>query len=195
MKPARQRLAASAGFDAALASDGETQARLRLRVNGKPIELTAPVRTTLAALLRDHLRLYGTKLGCNEGTCGSCTVQLDGVPVYACMLLASDAVHRDVLTIEGLGSPEKPHVLQTAFMEAYAAQCGYCTPGLILTAEALLRGQPHPTAAEVKNALSGHLCKCAAYPEIVAAVLHVAKLAPKSPHKQSPNTSQTSDPQ
>lgn len=166
----------AAGIESAPEPEGETQVRLRMNVNRQPIDTTAPGRTTLAALLRDRLHLYGTKLGCNEGTCGSCTVQVDGVPVYACMMLASDASRREVLTIEGLGTPENPHVLQSVFAGNYAAQCGYCTPGLILTAEALLRKTPHPGEAEVKSALSGNLCKCAAYPEIVAAVLQAADL-------------------
>jgi aerobic-type carbon monoxide dehydrogenase small subunit (CoxS/CutS family) len=101
------------------------------------------------------------------------------------MLLASDAAGKYVLTIEGLGTPDKPHVLQSAFAETYAAQCGYCTPGLILTAEALLRKTPHPNEIEVKKAMSGHLCKCAAYPEIVAAVLQVANLTPHGPARSS----------
>jgi aerobic-type carbon monoxide dehydrogenase small subunit (CoxS/CutS family) len=176
LKPARQRVASTARPDSKPRPAGDTQVGLRLRVNGQPVDMTVPARTTLAALLRDQLHLYGTKLGCNEGTCGSCTVQVDGVPMYACMMLASDASGRQVLTIEGLGTPEKPHVLQSVFAETYAAQCGYCTPGLILTAEALLRKTPHPGEADVKNALSGNLCKCAAYPEIVAAVLQAAKL-------------------
>lgn len=176
MKPVRERGASIAGGETAPELEAEFQLRTRMTVNRQPIDVVAPARTTLAALLRDHMHLYGTKLGCNEGTCGSCTVQLDGVPIYACMLLASDAAARDVLTIEGLGTPDKPHALQTAFAETYAAQCGYCTPGLILSAEALLREMPRPTGVAVKNALSGNLCKCAAYPEIVAAVLRAADL-------------------
>jgi aerobic-type carbon monoxide dehydrogenase small subunit (CoxS/CutS family) len=158
-----------------------------MTLNRRPLEVTVSARTTLAGVLRDHLHLFGTKLGCNEGTCGSCTVQVDGVPVYACMLLASDAARKSVLTIEGLGTPDKPHPLQRAFADTYAAQCGYCTPGLILTAEALLRRTPQPSEAEVKNALSGHLCKCAAYPEIVLAVMQAAKQQARPPGETTPH--------
>ena len=178
MKPARQRVVPTAAFDPDAENRHETQVRVRLTVNRRPIDMTVLTRTTLAALLRDHLHLMGTKLGCNEGTCGSCTVQVDGVPMYACMLLASDATAKQVLTIEGLGTVEKPHILQSVFANTYAAQCGYCTPGLILTAEALLRKKPHPTEGEIKTALAGNLCKCAAYPEIVDAVLEAAELMP-----------------
>lgn len=180
MKPARQRL----GLGPAAEGGADTSVRLEVTVNGQRLDIAVPGRTTLASFLRDHLHLYGTKLGCNEGTCGSCTVQVDGVPHYACMLLVSDAAGRHVLTIEGLGTPDQPHILQSAFAETYAAQCGYCTPGLILTAEALLRKMPEPKEADVKSALSGHLCKCAAYPEIVAAVLNAANLMlPQQPCK------------
>jgi aerobic-type carbon monoxide dehydrogenase small subunit (CoxS/CutS family) len=146
-----------------------------LVVNAVRLTSAFPPRTTLACLLRDELGLVGTKLGCNEGTCGSCTVLVDGAAVYSCMLLALDVAGRDVRTIEGVGDRRNPHVLQQAFACTYAAQCGYCTPGMILTALELLASEPAPSRDEVASAISGNLCKCAAYAEIVDAVVAAAE--------------------
>jgi aerobic-type carbon monoxide dehydrogenase small subunit (CoxS/CutS family) len=146
-----------------------------LAVNGLPRALALPPRTTLAGLLRDYLHLMGTKLGCNEGTCGSCTVLLDGRAVYSCMLLALDAAGGAVTTIEGLGTLERPHPLQETFADTYAAQCGYCTPGLIMAAKALLDTTPAPDTATIRQAIAGNLCKCAAYAEVVAAIDQAAQ--------------------
>jgi aerobic carbon-monoxide dehydrogenase small subunit len=177
MKPARERTRARrvAAILPPLDHAAVTDVALSLVVNGTPQAILVPPRTTLASLLRDHLHLMGTKLGCNEGTCGSCTVLLDGRAVYSCMLLALDAAAGEVVTIEGLGMPDRPHPLQEAFADTYAAQCGYCTPGLIMSAKALLDRNAAPTAAQIQQAVAGNLCKCAAYAEIVVAVDQAAR--------------------
>jgi aerobic-type carbon monoxide dehydrogenase small subunit (CoxS/CutS family) len=126
---------------------------------------------TLAEFLREELDLTGTKVGCNRGECGSCTVVLDGMAVYSCTVLAVEAAGKEVITIEGLGSEKELHPLQQAFIEHDALQCGYCTPGMILSLEALLRKNPQPTSNNVRNAIDGNLCRCGCYPNIVEAAL------------------------
>lgn len=139
-------------------------------VNGQLRRVQTQPNQTLLYLLRDDLGLTGTKDGCREGECGACTVLLDGEPVNSCLVLAGQADGREVLTIEGLADGLRLHPLQEAFVEVGAIQCGFCTPGMVLTALALLRGNPHPTEAEIRRALSGNLCRCTGYQKIVEAV-------------------------
>jgi carbon-monoxide dehydrogenase small subunit len=149
-----------------------------LKVNGAEYEVKAKTTSTLADVLREELGLTGTKMMCNEGECGACTVLIDGKPVLSCMTLASDAENREILTIEGLADPAtgKLHPLQQVFVERSGMQCGVCTPGMILTAKALLDENPDPDEDEVRNALSGNLCRCGNYPRITECVLAAAKI-------------------
>ncbi len=143
--------------------------RLRLRVNDRDHELLVDARRTLVDALRDDLGLTGTKKGCDMGECGACTVLVDGQAVYACLCLAVACADREVLTIEGLARDGTLAPLQAAFVEADALQCGFCTPGHIMSLTALLRATPAPTDADIRRALSGNLCRCGAYPGIVRA--------------------------
>ncbi|GAV26507.1 (2Fe-2S)-binding protein [Carboxydothermus islandicus] len=144
--------------------------KLSLTVNGKLIEREVPTNIRLLDFLRDYLHLTGTKEGCGEGECGACTVLLDGKPVNSCLVMAHSAHGREVITIEGIGTPDKLHPIQEAFLEAGAVQCGYCTPGMVLAAYALLKENPNPTREEIKVAISGNLCRCTGYNKIVDAV-------------------------
>jgi len=139
---------------------------LRLTVNGGLHELDAPVGTSLAHVLRERLGFTGTKIACNEGHCGACTVQIDGVPVLSCITLAH-GVGCEVTTIEGL----RDHALIDAFVRTDALQCGFCTPGQIVSAFALVEAEPNPTPERVRHAMAGNLCRCGAYPRIEEAVL------------------------
>ncbi len=141
-------------------------AELRLTVNGERHELDLPVGTSLAQALRDELGLTGTKVACNEGHCGACTVQVDGVPVLSCITLAH-AVEGEVTTIEGL----RDHPLVHAFARADAVQCGFCTPGQVVSAAALVAANPAPTREEIRHAMAGNLCRCGTYPKIEEAIL------------------------
>lgn len=151
----------------------------RLNVNGADHMLHVEPRMTLAEALRGPLGLIGTKIACNRGTCAACTVWLDGEPICSCMTLAIDVGERAVTTIEGLAQGEKLHSVQEAFIAHDAMQCGFCTPGLVMSAAALLAHQPHPTLDEVKTSLSGHFCRCGCYPNVFAAVLAVSAAAEK----------------
>ena len=142
-----------------------------LTVNGKKVEREADCRMTLAEFLREELELTGTKVGCNRGGCGSCTVLLNGNPVYSCTVLAVEATDGEVLTIEGLTEEGKLHPLQEAFVEHDALQCGYCTPGMIMSVKALLYRNPRPTEGDVRSAIDGNLCRCGSYPNIIEATL------------------------
>jgi aerobic-type carbon monoxide dehydrogenase small subunit (CoxS/CutS family) len=147
-----------------------------LRVNGKRIDLQLEPRVTLLDALRYHAGMTGPKEGCDRASCGACTVLLDGDPVYACMLLAIDVQGREITTIEGLGTPEKLSPVQAAFVEADALQCGFCTPGFVMCAHALLQANPRPTQDEILSACSGNVCRCGTQPHIVQAVQHAAGL-------------------
>ena len=138
-----------------------------LSVNGQLHELDVPVGRTLAETLREELGLTGTKVACGEGHCGACTVLLDGVPVYSCITLAHMVGEREVTTIEGL----REHPLVEAFVRADALQCGFCTPGQIVSAAALVEANPSPSREEIRHAMSGNICRCGAYPKIEEAVL------------------------
>ena len=145
-------------------------AQVKIMVNGEWKTASVEPQTTLLELLRETWGLTGAKRGCDEGDCGACTVLLDGQPVNACLVLAVRVNGRKVTTIEGLGDEEHPHPLQTAFVQHGALQCGYCGPGMILSAKALLDVNPSPTEAEIRQALSGNLCRCTGYSKIIEAV-------------------------
>ena len=144
--------------------------RLTLRVNGEDRELIVPVHKTLLEVLREDLNLTGTKHGCELGECGTCTVLIDGEPVLSCLALPVECQGHDIKTVEGMADGSQLHPLQQAFAELGAAQCGYCTPGILLTAEALLEVNPAPTRDEVRVALAGNLCRCTGYTKILDAV-------------------------
>lgn len=152
--------------------------RFRAVVNGRPVELTVAPNRRLLDVLRDDLGLTGTKEGCGEGECGACTVLLDGRPVNSCLVLAPEASGKKIVTIEGLSQNGRLHPIQQAFLEAGAVQCGFCTPGMILAAAALLEESPRPDERAIKTAISGNLCRCTGYVKIVEAVrLAAVKLA------------------
>jgi carbon-monoxide dehydrogenase small subunit len=143
---------------------------LRLRVNGELHETATEINKTLLEVLREDLGLTGTKHGCEVGECGTCAVLVDGQPVLSCLMLGIEAVDAEITSVEGLMQDGKPHPLQTAFADLGAAQCGYCIPGILLTAKALLNANPHPTRQEIRQALSGNLCRCTGYTKILQAV-------------------------
>jgi len=146
------------------------QVTVKLRVNGRTHRLLAEPRWTLLFVLRERLGLTGTKVGCDRGECGACTVLIDGQPRYACMTLALEAEGHEITTLEGLMRGEELGPVQQAFLEEDAFQCGYCTPGQIMAAEGLLRRTPEPTPAQVREGMSGNLCRCGAYSHILKAV-------------------------
>src|SRR5947209_12422215 len=147
-----------------------TNAHISLTVNGEPTEVAFAAYKTLLEVLREDLNLCGTKHGCELGECGACAVLLDGQPVLSCLVLGIDCADRDVQTVEGLVCDGGLHPLQDAFADLGAAQCGYCTPGFLVTAKALLDETPNPTRDQIKEALSGNLCRCTGYQQIVEAV-------------------------
>ena len=150
--------------------------RICVTVNGRVYERTVPVRLSLADFLREHLHLTGTHLGCEHGVCGACTISLNGRSARSCLTLAVQADGADVVTVEGLRSEDGTrHPLQQIFLENFALQCGYCTPGMLITAIELLRDNPNPTEREVREALSGNICRCSGYQAIVDAVLIAAR--------------------
>jgi len=145
-----------------------------LHVNGAPQRVVIEPRMTLVEALRGPLGLTGTKIGCDRGACSACTVWLDGIPVASCMVLAIDVGDRKVTTIEGLAKGEELHPVQAAFIAHDAVQCGFCTPGLVMSCAALLERNPNPSLDDVKAATSGHLCRCGTYPHVFAATLDAA---------------------
>jgi aerobic-type carbon monoxide dehydrogenase small subunit (CoxS/CutS family) len=147
---------------------------LTFTLNGRPCATDAPDHWTVLDLLRDGLSLMGTKYGCGEGVCGTCTVLADGRPLRACLVLAAHVRGRELVTVEGLEIDGRLDRLQTAFAELGATQCGFCTPGMLLSAKALLAERPAPTEDEVREALAGNLCRCTGYTKIVEAVLAAA---------------------
>jgi carbon-monoxide dehydrogenase small subunit len=146
------------------------KARLSLTVNGEVHDVLVPVHKTLLEILREDLGLTGTKHGCELGECGTCTVLVDGAPVLSCLALPVELTGTAITTIEGMASGAQLHPLQRAFAELGAAQCGYCTPGILLTAQALLADTPVPTREVIKHALAGNLCRCTGYTKILDAV-------------------------
>jgi Aerobic-type carbon monoxide dehydrogenase, small subunit CoxS/CutS homologs len=149
---------------------------MRLIVNGVSHDVAVPGHETLLTTLRERLQLTGTKLVCGRGECGACTVLMDGVSVYACLTLTAACEDRSITTIEGIGRPDELHAVQSAFIEHDALQCGFCTPGQILAAIALLKENPSPTEEEVIRGMSGNLCRCGTYPKIVRAVMAAAQV-------------------
>jgi xanthine dehydrogenase YagT iron-sulfur-binding subunit len=149
--------------------------QITLTINEKKYVLVVEPRETLLHVLRERLKLTGTKESCNAGECGACTVIMDGRTVYSCMILAVEAEGSRITTIEGLLDGEKLHPLQQAFSDNDAMQCGYCTPGQIMSAKAFLDKNPNPTAEEIKRAMSGNLCRCVSYPHILNAVMDASK--------------------
>jgi aerobic carbon-monoxide dehydrogenase small subunit len=148
---------------------------LKFRLNGRPVEVPAGAPRILLDLLREDLELTGTKRGCDLGTCGCCTVLLDGRPTLSCLTLARLVEGREVTTIEGLSPPQGLSPVQAAFVRCGATQCGFCTPGFVVTATALLREHPHPTRDEIVRAIAGNLCRCTGYTKIVQAIEATAR--------------------
>ena len=150
--------------------------KIQVMVNGRVYEKTVPVRLSLADFIREHLHLTGTHIGCEHGVCGACTISLNGRSARSCLTLAVQADGAEIVTIEGLRAEDGTrHPMQQAFHENFALQCGYCTPGMLITAIELLRENPTPDEQEVREALSGNLCRCTGYQAIVNAVLAVAR--------------------
>jgi len=152
-----------------------TPRTVRLTVNGRPVERTVEPRTTLADFLRDDLDLTGTHVGCEHGVCGACTVLLDDQPVRSCLLFAVQLDGAAITTVEGLADGERLHPLQQAFHDHHGLQCGFCTPGLLLTAKALLDENPAPTDVEIRVAIAGNLCRCTGYHFVVDAIRAAAR--------------------
>ncbi|HJY79115.1 MAG TPA: (2Fe-2S)-binding protein [Burkholderiales bacterium] len=148
---------------------------ISLNVNGKAEALDVDPATPLLYVLRDYLQLNGAKFGCGLGQCGACTVLVDGRAVFSCVTPVSTLVDRRITTLEGLGTPEKPGRVQRAFIAEQAAQCGYCIPGMIMQAQALLERTPHPTSAEIRKQMSGNLCRCGTHMRILRAVERAAR--------------------
>jgi carbon-monoxide dehydrogenase small subunit len=148
---------------------------IKTNVNGRDISLTVDSNERLIDMLRNRMGLTGTKEGCGKGDCGSCVVIVDGKTVNSCLMLAVQAHGKKIITIEGLGSPEKLHPLQEAFVEKGAVQCGFCIPGMIITAKNLLDQNPNPTRQEIREAISGNLCRCTGYIKIIDAIQAAAK--------------------
>jgi xanthine dehydrogenase YagT iron-sulfur-binding subunit len=164
--PARAQEIEASGF----------KAEIQLRINGSRRNLLVEPRWSLAYVLREVLGLTGTKIGCERGECGACTVLIDGKPQYSCLTLAVEAEGREITTVEGLLDGDKPGPVQRAFMEEDAFQCGYCTPGQIMAVEGLLRRNPKPTIAQIRTGVSGNLCRCGAYKNIFSAAEKASRL-------------------
>jgi carbon-monoxide dehydrogenase small subunit len=146
-----------------------------LKVNGRPVEISDRGDRTLASALREDLGLIGARVSCAEGECGSCTILVDGLPMTSCLMLAQQAEGKNITTIEGLADGDNLHPIQQAFIDEQGFQCGFCTPGLILSTKAFLEENPNPTADEASVGMSGNICRCGAYPYIVKAVLKAAE--------------------
>ena len=143
---------------------------IALTINGEPYEIAVEAQETLLEVLRDHLGLTGTKEGCGTGECGTCTVLVNGEPILSCLTLAADCQEMEILTIEGLDREGSLTLVQEAFLEQGAVQCGFCTPGMVLATTALLEAIPQPSDEEIKTALEGHLCRCTGYNKIMGAI-------------------------
>ncbi len=155
--------------------DGIQTVSIILRVNGATRTIRVEPRMTLAEALRGPMGLTGTKIACNRGACSACTVWLDGLPICSCMMLAVDVGERNITTIEGLAHGDTLHPVQQAFIDHDALQCGFCTPGMIMSCAALLERNANPSTDDVRTAISGHLCRCGTYPHVVSATLDAAK--------------------
>ena len=152
--------------------------RVACRVNGEPVETLTDSYKTLLELLREELHLTGTKHGCELGECGACAVLVDGQPILSCLALAEECQARDVTTVEGIAHEGRLHPLQECFADLGASQCGYCTPGILITAKALLDREPNPSRERIAEALAGNLCRCTGYLQIIEAVEAAARLMP-----------------
>ncbi len=159
---------------------------MKLSINGRTVSAEPAGSTTLLDLLRDELALVGTKRVCDRGECGACTVLRDGVPIYACLTLAHACAGHEIRTIESLGTTDAPHLLQEAFAAEDAAQCGFCTPGQLMAAVALIEHNSDPSDAEIIAAMSGNLCRCGTYPKIVRAVRRAAAQVRAPAHAPEP---------
>jgi aerobic-type carbon monoxide dehydrogenase small subunit (CoxS/CutS family) len=157
------------------ASDGKS--RVALQINGQKRQVAVEPRTTLLSAMRDHLEpaVTGPKLVCDHGTCGACTVMLDGKPVYSCLVLAVDVGNRKVTTAEGLGSPDRLSAVQQAFVQRDAMMCGFCTPGFVVSISAYLKQNPNPSLEQIRDACHGNFCRCGTYPKVFEAGLAAAK--------------------
>jgi carbon-monoxide dehydrogenase small subunit len=165
-------------------SDNKQILQLKFQLNGKAVEVECEAEETLAEVLRERLNLTGTKISCEVQVCGACTVLLDGLPVSSCTLLAYEAGGKNVVTIEGLAKPDGTlHPIQQAFIDEFAFQCGFCTPGMILTAKALLDENPKPSREEIVHYMDGNICRCTGYVSIVAAIQRAAGMATKDTKK------------
>jgi aerobic-type carbon monoxide dehydrogenase small subunit (CoxS/CutS family) len=151
-----------------------------MTVNGRPTTLKSPPDRLLLEVLREDLALTGTKYGCGEGSCGACTVLLDGRPTFSCSTRMGDVAGKSITTIEGLSLGDELHPVQAAFLKDAAFQCGYCTPGMIMAAAALLEKTPSPDEAQIVEAMNGHICRCCTYPRIITAVRDAAENGRKS---------------
>lgn len=151
--------------------------KIELEVNGEQYQVEVEPRETLLQVLRDRLLLTGTKEGCGTGDCGACTVLLDGKPVTSCLVLAVSAEGKQIVTIEGISDNGRLHPIQQSFVDHGAIQCGFCTPGIVLAAKALLDRNPKPSEAQVREAIAGNLCRCTGYKKIIEAILAVPKIA------------------
>ena len=160
-------------------------ATIKLTVNGKKQTVTTDPKRSLLEVLREDLHLTGVKYGCGQGDCGACTVLIDGACALSCITPISAAAGKTVTTIEGLAQGDSLHPVQEAFLAEEAMQCGFCTPGMVLTAATLLKGNPNPTDAEIVAAMSGNICRCCGYPKIIAAVRRAAKTRKSSEVKRS----------
>lgn len=159
-----------------LPEDPRRYHQITLKINAIVHHVRVPSNWTLNDVLRNRLDLTGTKRACDYGGCGSCTLLMDGVDVYSCSILAVEAEGKEIVTIEGIGDGGNLHTLQSTFARSYAAQCGWCTPGMIMSAKALLDRNPDPSEEEVRMALSGVLCRCTGYSSIIEAVLETARI-------------------
>jgi aerobic-type carbon monoxide dehydrogenase small subunit (CoxS/CutS family) len=161
---------------------------IQLDVNGSPEEVFVSPRLTLADALREGLGLTGTKLGCEQGVCGACTVLLDGQPARACLILAVQTSGRSVQTVEGLSQGPSLTPLQQSFQRHHALQCGFCTAGFLMTSAALLQDNPNPQREEIREAISANLCRCTGYETIIDAVADVGAVAPEDEHREAPGS-------
>jgi aerobic-type carbon monoxide dehydrogenase small subunit (CoxS/CutS family) len=166
---------------------GPGAAPISLSVNGSSRRVSVEPRMTLADVLRDQLGMTGTKVICDRGSCSGCTVWLDGVPVNSCMVFAMDVGERKITTVEALGDADHLHPLQAAFVDHDGMQCGYCTPGMVMSCAALLKRNPNPTRQDVQQAISGNICRCGTYPKVIEATLAAARsLAPHHAQTRRP---------
>ncbi len=174
-REARNRGRARAPAGPGVSVSPVSRQEVAVRINGTVYRDEVDVRTTLADFIRGCAGLTGTHLGCEHGVCGACTVLLDGEPVRSCLMLAVQADGAEITTVESLGTPERLHPLQEAFRDHHGLQCGFCTPGFLMTALAFLREHPHPTEAQIREAIAGNLCRCTGYQGIVEAIADAAR--------------------